>query len=196
MIHQMPEGLAELRNILEVHISNQGLNALSKWQEEPSGAVSVSSSTNLSTNSEKEDSNAYVSAILDVHAKYDTLVKGAFRSDPGFVAALDKACGKFINNNAVTRAAGNSSKSPELLARYCDGLLKKSSKNPEEERLEDALNQVVSSKSTSLPVGSVFGCLIFSPCSFFRWSFSSISRTRTCSRSSTRRCWPSGWSVI
>jgi len=36
-----------------------------------------------------------------------------------------------------------SSKSPELLARYCDLLLKKSSKNPEEAELEDTLNQVV-----------------------------------------------------
>lgn len=55
-----------------------------------------------------------------------------------------QACRKFINNNAVTKAANMSSKSPELLARYCDLLLKKSSKNPEEAELEDTLNQVVS----------------------------------------------------
>lgn len=36
-----------------------------------------------------------------------------------------------------------SAKSPELLARYCDMLLRKSAKNPEEEELEDALTQVV-----------------------------------------------------
>ncbi|CAF3237836.1 unnamed protein product [Rotaria sp. Silwood2] len=35
------------------------------------------------------------------------------------------ACHKFINNNAVTKAAGKTAKSPELLARYCDGLLRK-----------------------------------------------------------------------
>ena len=35
----------------------------------------------------------------------------------------------------------------ELLAKYCDHLLKKSSKNPEEAELEDTLNQVVSIKS-------------------------------------------------
>jgi len=52
--------------------------------------------------------------------------------------------GKFINNNSVTRQVNSSSKSPELLARYCDLLLKKSSKNPEEAELEDTLNQVVS----------------------------------------------------
>jgi len=55
-----------------------------------------------------------------------------------------QACRKFINNNSVTQAANMSSKSPELLARYCDLLLKKSSKNPEEAELEDTLNQVVS----------------------------------------------------
>lgn len=68
----------------------------------------------------------------------------AFHNDAGFVAALDKACGKFINSNAVTKAANSSSKSPELLAKYCDVLLKKSAKNPEEAELEDTLNQVVS----------------------------------------------------
>ena len=85
----------------------------------------------------------YVQTILDVHKKYNALVMTAFGNDAGFVAALDKACGKFINNNAVTRQMNSSSKSPELLARYCDLLLKKSSKNPEEAELEDTLNQVV-----------------------------------------------------
>ena len=60
------------------------------------------------------------------------------------MASLDKACGKFINNNSVTKKANASSKSPELLAKYCDLLLKKSSRNPEEAELEDTLNQVVS----------------------------------------------------
>lgn len=59
------------------------------------------------------------------------------------MAALDKACGKFINTNAVTTTSKNTSKSPELLAKYCDLLLKKSSKNPEEAELEDTLNQVM-----------------------------------------------------
>lgn len=71
------------------------------------------------------------------------MVLTAFRSDNGFVAALDKACGKFINANQVTVASKSTSKSPELLAKYCDLLLKKSSKNPEEAELEDTLNQVM-----------------------------------------------------
>ena len=43
----------------------------------------------------------------------------------------------------MTKQANSSSKSPELLARYCDSLLKKSSKNPEEAELEDILNSVM-----------------------------------------------------
>ena len=85
-----------------------------------------------------------MSTILEVHKKYNALVLTSFSNDNGFVASLDKACGKFINNNSVTKKANTSSKSPELLAKYCDHLLKKSSKNPEEAELEDTLNQVVS----------------------------------------------------
>lgn len=46
----------------------------------------------------------------------------------------------------IYRIAGNNTqKSPELLARYCDVLLRKSNKNPEDVELEEQLNQVVSS---------------------------------------------------
>ena len=48
--------------------------------------------------------------------------------------------------NAVTKFSRGSSKSPELLARYCDGLLKKSAKNPDEAEMEEALQAVVSYK--------------------------------------------------
>jgi len=74
----------------------------------------------------------------------------SFANDKDFVGALDKACNKFINTNAVTIASRNTNKSPELLAKYCDLLLRKSSKNPEEAELEDALNQVVCFKNKSI----------------------------------------------
>lgn len=92
---------------------------------------------------QQQDPKVYVQKILEVHKKYNALVLVSFKNDSGFVAALDKACGKFINTNAVTTTSKNTSKSPELLAKYCDILLKKSSKNPEEAELEDTLNQVM-----------------------------------------------------
>ncbi|XP_077562806.1 cullin-1-like [Haemaphysalis longicornis] len=126
LVSRIADGLGELRGLLEEHIQAQGLSAVERLGE---GAA--------------QDPKLYVATLLQVHRKYNALVITAFANDVGFVASLDKACGKFINNNAVTRLANSSSKSPELLAKYCDLLLKKSSKNPEESELEDTLNQVM-----------------------------------------------------
>ncbi|KAG1681900.1 Cullin-1 [Nymphon striatum] len=126
LVSRIHDGLCELRTLLETHIYTQGLAAIEKCGD-----------------SAASDPKTYVSTILDVHKKYNALVLTAFNNEAGFVAALDKACGRFINTNAVTKSVNCSSKSPELLAKYCDLLLKKSSKNPEEAELEDTLNQVM-----------------------------------------------------
>lgn len=57
---------------------------------------------------------------------------------------MDKAFTSFINRNNVTENVKAPSRSPELLARYADLLLRKSAKNPPENEVEEALNQVVS----------------------------------------------------
>ncbi|KAK9884019.1 hypothetical protein WA026_004954 [Henosepilachna vigintioctopunctata] len=126
LVARIPDGLGELKTLLEAHIANQGLEAIERCGE-----------------AANNDPKIYVNTILAVHKKYNALVLIAFNNDSGFVAALDKACGRFINGNSVTKNANSSSKSPELLAKYCDLLLKKSSKNPEEAELEDTLNQVM-----------------------------------------------------
>ena len=66
-----------------------------------------------------------------------------FRQDVGFVQAMDKAFTKFINENRVTAMAKTNTKSPELLARYCDILLRKSSRNPDEVEMDTLLNDIV-----------------------------------------------------
>lgn len=126
LVSKIPEGLNELKRLLENFIYNQGMEAIEKCCD-----------TALN------DPKLYVQTILEVHKKYDCLVLGSFHNEKGFVAALDKACGKFINVNAVTKKSNSSSKSPELLARYCDLLLKKNTKNTEDTELEDSLNQIM-----------------------------------------------------
>ncbi|XP_058802499.1 cullin-1-like [Phymastichus coffea] len=126
LVAKVPNGLGEMRNLLENYITTQGLSAIDKCG-----------------NDAANDPKTYVNTILDVHKKYNRMVLASFNNDSGFVASLDKACGKFINTNAVTKSAFSTTKSPELLAKYCDLLLKKSSKNPEEAELEDTLNQVM-----------------------------------------------------
>lgn len=126
LVARVPDALGQLKQLLEEHIHNQGLNTIDKCADT---AIN--------------DPKLYVTQMLDVHKKYHALVSTAFNNDSGFIAALDKACGRFINSNSITKQAGNSSKSPELLARYCDSLLRKSAKNPEETELEEILNSVM-----------------------------------------------------
>ena len=74
---RIPDGLGELRDLLENHITAQGLAAIEKLGEEA-----------------LNDPKIYVSTILEVHRKYNALVLTAFNNDSGFVASLDKACGE------------------------------------------------------------------------------------------------------
>lgn len=146
LVSRIPEGLTELKKVLEDHIYQQGIEALESCYQT---AVNVRKKKNFILPHElinlnfPQDPKLYINTILDVHKKYHGLVSTAFKNDNGFVSALDKACGKFINTNAVTVASNNPLKSPELLAKFCDILLKKSSKNPEENELEDILNDVM-----------------------------------------------------
>uniref|UniRef100_A0A914W2H4 Cullin family profile domain-containing protein n=1 Tax=Plectus sambesii TaxID=2011161 RepID=A0A914W2H4_9BILA len=126
LCNRVDGGLVELKAALEKHIEEQGASAIEKCGE-----------------SAINDPKIYVNTILEVHRRYNTLVERSFLNESGFVQALDKACTAFINKNNVTIMSKSTSKSPELLARYCDLLLKKSAKNPEEAELEDLLTQVM-----------------------------------------------------
>lgn len=89
---------------------------------------------------EAKEPARYVETLLKVHEQFSDIVKKAFSNDPAFVIALDKACRDVVNQNAITKG---STKSPELLAKYCDLLLKKGGKNLEESVLEEKLNQII-----------------------------------------------------
>jgi cullin 1 len=126
LLQRIPRGLDPLRTIFEKHVQTVGEQAVS--------AVAKSALT---------DPKLYVETVLKVFKKYNELVQGPFRNEAGFVASLDKACRRFINDNSVCKAAGSASKSPELLARFCDMLLKKSAKNPEEAEMDQILNDIM-----------------------------------------------------
>lgn len=126
LVSRIPEGLSRLKVILEQQIVNQGLARIEKC-----GQTIVS------------DPKQFVDTIIDVHQYYEDLVRETLDDDMNFTTSIDKACEKFINNNYVTRAADSNNKPPELMAKYCDFLLKKSIRNPEEAELEEKLRQVI-----------------------------------------------------
>jgi cullin 1 len=92
---------------------------------------------------------AYVNALLDVHRYFADFLLVSFSRDPAFAKKFDVTCLSFVNKNSVVAAGGSerglsAHKSPELLARYVDGILKKSAKHLQDDELEKALCDVVS----------------------------------------------------
>jgi cullin 2 len=81
----------------------------------------------ISSLSTREDSvpQYFVENLLQVHKQHFALIKEVFNGDQSFIGALDKACAAVINHRVNSKLP---CRSPELLARYCDGLLKKTVK--------------------------------------------------------------------
>lgn len=78
----------------------------------------------------------FVESMLGVHKKYKDLIQEVFSFDQSFMGALDKACSSVINHKINPKQP---CRSPELLAKYCDTLLKKSSKGMSESEIDDKL---------------------------------------------------------
>ncbi|XP_023933316.1 cullin-2 [Lingula anatina] len=78
----------------------------------------------------------FVESMLEVHTKYTELIQGVFHGDQQAVAALDRACAAAINYKPGPKSP---CRSPELLAKYCDTLLKKSAKGMCESEIDDKL---------------------------------------------------------
>lgn len=126
LLSRIPEGLEPLRSRFETHVRKAGLAAVQKVN---------------SSEGDKLEPKVYVDALLEIHTQYQGLVKRAFNDEPEFTRSLDNACREFVNRNEVCKAGSN--KSPELVAKYVDVLLRKSSTSIEEAELERTLTQIM-----------------------------------------------------
>ncbi|CAF3349714.1 unnamed protein product [Rotaria sp. Silwood2] len=122
LVRQIPKIKRELTQLIENHIYQFGINTIEKISET---AIN--------------DPNLYIETIFDIYERFVKL----FCTEPSFNIALDKACCKFINNNAVTEKSGTTTKSAELLARYYDTLLKKGNKTMEDKNFEEKFNKIM-----------------------------------------------------
>ncbi len=125
LLSRITDGLDPLRTKFEAHVRKAGLAAVEK----------------VAAEGDSLDPKVYVDALLEVHTHYQDLVNVAFAGEAEFVRSLDNACREFVNRNKVCKSG--SSKSPELLAKYTDTLLKKGTKTAEESDLENLLGQIV-----------------------------------------------------
>ena len=142
ILSRSPEGLEPLRKKFEEHVKRTGLAAVSTLVGTDPTAI------------EALEPNVYVDALLEVHTKLTETVNRCFKGEAGFVASIDRACREFVNRNAVTGTS--SSKSPELLAKHVDALLRKNNKVSEEDDLEGALNRVVRRFHSGYPSRTIY----------------------------------------
>lgn len=125
LLSRIPDGLEPLRTKFEAHVRKAGLAAVAK----------------VAVDADKLEPKIYVDALLEIHTQYQALVKNAFKDEPEFTRSLDNACREFVNRNQVCKSGSN--KSPELLAKYTDTLLKKSAAGTQESDLESTLTQIM-----------------------------------------------------
>lgn len=122
LLRPIPSGLAVLVHHVKDHIKQRGLQAVTSLKGDNVPAQ-------------------FVESLLEVHKKYRTMITDVFHNDQQFVGALDKAFESVVNHR------GSNTKivcrSPELLARYCDNLLKKSTKGLNESEVDDKLGHSI-----------------------------------------------------
>ncbi|XP_013929231.1 PREDICTED: cullin-2-like [Thamnophis sirtalis] len=116
LLHAVPSGLPHMIQELQNHIHDEGLRSTSNLSQE-----------NMPTQ--------FVESVLEVHSKFVQLINTVLNGDQRFMSALDKALTSVVNY----REPKSICKAPELLAKYCDNLLKKSAKGMTENEVEDKL---------------------------------------------------------
>ncbi|XP_045062904.1 cullin-5-like isoform X2 [Coregonus clupeaformis] len=144
LMDKVPSGIEPMLKDLEDHIMSAGL------------ADMVASAETITSDSEK-----YVEQLLTLFNRFSKLVKDAFQDDPRFLTARDKAYKAVVNDATIfklelpLKQKGLSvrvglktqpeSKCPELLANYCDMLLRKTqlSKKLASEEIEAKLKEVL-----------------------------------------------------
>ncbi|XP_064473618.1 cullin-5-like isoform X2 [Ornithodoros turicata] len=140
LLDRVTDGVGPMLRDLEQHILAQGL-------------ADMHASADIIT----QDSEKYVEQLLDLFQRFSKLVKDAFNDDPRFLTARDKAFKQVVNDTSVFRlelpckqkGVANKtqpeSRCPELLANYCDMLLRKTplSKKLTSDQIEAKLKEVL-----------------------------------------------------
>ena len=163
-LSRTPEDLEPLAKKFEEHVRKTGLATVAKLLGEQSDGVN------------SLDPKAYVDTLLEVHRTNSEIVTRTFSGVASLVASLDKACKEVVNHNDAT--GSSTTKSPELLVRHVDMLLRGNNQMAEED-LELHLNRAVLHTSMfDRALTTDLHC---------RWCCSTTSRTRTSSTLSTPR---------
>ncbi|CAF4448925.1 unnamed protein product, partial [Rotaria sp. Silwood2] len=126
LVGRIPNATVQLKKIFENNFRPKGIESIERIS-----ATAI------------DDPELYVKTILEIHEDLSNVAQKFFHNNEHLIDSFNKACGNFINNNAVTKAADNKRKSAELSARYCDILLRKGIEAVVETDLEEKFNQIM-----------------------------------------------------
>ncbi|ORY36360.1 Cullin-domain-containing protein [Rhizoclosmatium globosum] len=120
---RIPDGISPMLEIMQKHVISLGKDVVDRLRV---GA--------------QKDPRDFITALIELHERYTAICAKYFNNDAFFGAAIDKAF-RSIVNESYENASQNF---PELLSRYCDGLLKKSAKSAlSESELEERISRVI-----------------------------------------------------
>ncbi|KAF2536572.1 hypothetical protein F2Q68_00018632 [Brassica cretica] len=129
LYHKIVKGLEPVANIFKQHVTAEG-NALVQQAED--------TATNHAANTASVQEQVLIRKVIELHDKYMVYVVECFQNHTLFHKALKEAFEIFCNKTV----AGSSS--AELLATFCDNILKKGgSEKLSDEAIEDTLEKVV-----------------------------------------------------
>ncbi|CAB80750.1 putative cullin-like 1 protein [Arabidopsis thaliana] len=129
LYHKILRGLEPVANIFKQHVTAEG-NALVQQAED--------TATNQVANTASVQEQVLIRKVIELHDKYMVYVTECFQNHTLFHKALKEAFEIFCNKTV----AGSSS--AELLATFCDNILKKGgSEKLSDEAIEDTLEKVV-----------------------------------------------------
>lgn len=128
LFNRVPVTLEPLADLFSEYIKSQGNKAIENLKNDIANELTkagqpVSPGAIL----KNVDPKLYVKTLIHVHKNFEAIVARAFQKNPIFVKALDSACKDYINDNSIAKPSGSkgNSRTPDILARYSDVLLKK-----------------------------------------------------------------------
>ncbi|EXB40823.1 hypothetical protein L484_009068 [Morus notabilis] len=128
LYHKIPRGLDPVANVFKQHITGEGTVLVQQAED---------ACTNQANGAGTQE-QVLVRKIIELHDKYMTYVNDCFQNHTLFHKALKEAFEVFCNKTV----AGTSS--AELLAAFCDNILKKGgSEKLSDEAIEETLEKVV-----------------------------------------------------
>ncbi|XP_027117083.1 cullin-1 [Coffea arabica] len=129
LFHKVPKGLDPVANVFKQHVTDEGMVLVQQAEDAASNRAETVGGL------QEQD---FVKKVIQLHDKYMAYVNDCFSNSTLFHKALKDAFEVFCNKVV----AGSSS--AELLASYCDNILKKGgSEKLSDEAIEDTLDKVV-----------------------------------------------------